>query len=94
MPDKTANNSALTETQAEIKSEFEKVGQFKYVMNSALGWLSAFFCAVCSALFGISEFSRHTATRHAHSVGHDADAFWDRVVRIRFTYHFLDCRLC
>lgn len=49
MPDKTTNNSALTEKQAETKSEFEKVGQFKYVINSALGSLSAFFWAVCSA---------------------------------------------
>jgi hypothetical protein len=33
--------------QNETKSDFEKVAQFKFAMNSALGWLSAFFCVVC-----------------------------------------------
>ncbi len=32
---------------------FEKVGKFKYVLHSVLGWLSAFFCAVCVAYLSV-----------------------------------------
>jgi hypothetical protein len=36
-----------------MKVDLAKVGRFTYVMNSVLGWLSAFFCVVCLAYLSL-----------------------------------------
>lgn len=40
------NTAAKTRKPADPAAAFDKVGPFAHVVNSALGWLAAFFCAI------------------------------------------------
>jgi hypothetical protein len=47
MSEYTIDHIAFSGNQSETKADFDKVGRFKFAINSTLGWLSAFFCLVC-----------------------------------------------